>query len=148
MYSEEEKTEIFDDICTGIINGLSLRAILNQLDRIPAKTFFEWLREDEEKGKQYARATLERSELMFEDMIDIADDSSNDYIKVDIGDGVSVDKVNSEHIQRSRLRVDTRKWALSKMNPKKYGDKLALGGDPDNPIVSQVVKIGYGSKDD
>ena len=128
-YSEEEKTEIFDDICIGIVNGLSLRAILNQLGTIPAKTFFEWLREDESKGKQYARATLERSELMFEDMIDIADDSDNDFEDVEITEGVTARKFNPEHVQRSRLRVDTRKWALSKMNPKKYGDKLDVTTD-------------------
>lgn len=54
---------------------------------------------------------------MFEQMLDIADGSSED-------------------VQRDRLRVDTRKWALSRMSPRKYGDKLALGGDEDGaPIL-------------
>ncbi|MBT8043576.1 MAG: hypothetical protein KJO79_01395 [Verrucomicrobiae bacterium] len=48
-------------------------------------------------------------------------------------------KSNHENIQRSRLRVDTRKWMTSKMKPKKYGDKLEL--DADMPI-DFVVTIG------
>lgn len=126
-YTEIEKQNIFDEICEIIINGKSLRYALNHLSNgkhIHATDFFRWLREDENKGKQYARATEERAELIFEDIFDIADDSSNDFIEVD-----NIQKVNSEHIQRSRLRVDARKWALSKMMPKKYGDKLDITSD-------------------
>ena len=68
---------------------------------------------------------------MFEDIIDIADDSSQDRIVNEDGKEV----MNSEFVQRSRLRVDARKWALSKLNPKKYGDasRLTLEGG-DKPI--------------
>jgi hypothetical protein len=44
-------------------------------------------------------------------------------------DGEPVLAVDHDHIQRSRLRVDTRKWLLSEMSPKVYGDRLALAGD-------------------
>ena len=37
--------------------------------------------------------------------------------------------MNNEAVQRSRLRVDARKWLMSKLMPKKYGEKLELGGD-------------------
>jgi hypothetical protein len=122
-YSEQNKTKIFDSICEYIVNGKSLRTALKEVD-LPAKTFFIWLRDDEAKSKQYARATEERAELMFEDMFEIADDNSNDYIQTENGK-----TLNSEHIQRSRLRVDTRKWALSKLMPKKYGDKIDVTSD-------------------
>jgi hypothetical protein len=119
-YSDIEKQNIFDSICELIINGKSLRYALKEIN-LPAKTFFVWLRENDELSKQYARATDERAELMFEDMFDIADDSTSDYIETDNGK-----QFNSEHLQRSKLRVDTRKWALSKLMPKKYGDKLDI----------------------
>ena len=123
-YTDIEKQKIFDSICELIINGKSLRTALKENNNISAQTFFIWLREDDDKSKQYTRATTERDELMFEDMFDIADDSTSDYIETDSG------KVfNSEHLQRSKLRVDTRKWALSKIMPKKYGDKLDLTTD-------------------
>jgi hypothetical protein len=135
MYTEDERTELFDAICESIIIGKSLRKALNEVD-LPAKTFFIWLREDETKSKQYAQAATERAELMFEDMLDIADDGRNDFIESEDGT-----RLNSENIQRSRLRVDTRKWALSKMMPKKYGDKLDLttGGEKIQPQQTQLT---------
>ena len=38
-------------------------------------------------------------------------------------------QLNGEHVQRSKLRVDTRKWYLSKILPKKYGDKINVEGN-------------------
>ena len=127
-YSIEEKQKIFDEICEIIVNGKSLRSALTKVN-ISAQTFFVWMREDDSKSKQYAQATTERAEMMFEDMFEIADDSQGDFDTVDLGDGITSEKFNSEHVQRSRLRVDTRKWALSKMMPKKYGDKIDLTTD-------------------
>ena len=126
MYSEKKRQQIFDDICEVIISGKSLRFALKEVS-IPAKTFFVWLRDNEVLSKQYARATTERAELMFEDMFDIADDGTNDWMekKNDKGEVVGY-SVNGEHIQRSRVRIDTRKWALSKMMPKKYGDMIKI----------------------
>ena len=122
-YSDKKKTDIFDVICDKIINGKSVRTVLNEIEpKISPSTFFIWLREDELKSKQYEIATKERSELVFEDILDIADNSSNDYVENENGNLV----LNAENIQRSRLRVDARKWILSKMNPKKYGDKTDI----------------------
>ena len=133
-YSEEEKIKIFNDICDLIINGKSLRTALKIIDNpISGSTFFEWIRSDGEKSKQYARATEERAELMFEDMFDIADDSTDDFIQTEGGR-----KLNSENIQRSKLRVDTRRWALSKMQPKKYGDKLDITSDGEKIEHQQI----------
>jgi len=126
-YSNDERINILDEICEKIIDGYSLRAALKELDKIPAKTFFVWLREDESFRKQYARATEERAELMFEDMFDIADNGTNDWMQKHNEKGEVIGwSVNGEHIQRSRIRIDTRKWALSKLQPKKYGDKLDI----------------------
>ena len=129
MYDPEQIDKIFDDICDLIINGKSLRYAIKQHNGLSSSTVFRWIREDEAKSKQYAQATIERAELIFEDIFDIADDSDGDYTQTE--DGL---RFNSEHVQRSRLRVDTRKWALSKMMPKKYGDKLDVtsGGDKVN----------------
>jgi hypothetical protein len=142
-YSDEEKIKIFDDICEKIIEGKSLRTALKELSDFPAKTFFVWLREDEDKSKQYARATEERAELMFEDMFDIADDGTNDWMEKTNEKGENVGwSVNGENIQRSRVRIDVRKWALSKMQPKKYGDKLDITSKDEklqqNIIVSSI----------
>ena len=118
-YTPEEKERIINEICERIANGESVRAILKD-DNLPAfNTFLIWIGENEAKSKQYERSMQMRAEVLFEETLEIADDSSND-----IEYGENGQRMNTEYVQRSRLRVDTRKWFLSKLNPKKFGDKL------------------------
>lgn len=129
--------ELADKICEGITLGYSVRTVCKP-DEMPAiSTFYRWLREHDEFQKQYARATEERTEAMAEDILDIADDGTNDWTTKTNKDGSEYDVVNSDVIQRSRLRVDTRKWLMAKMKPKKYGDKIDVtsGGDKINDNV-------------
>lgn len=114
-----DKDKVFDDICARISEGESLRSVLRSEGMPNRNTVYEWLKHDESKANQYARATNDRADTIFDEMFDIADDGANDKVVID-----GVEKLNMDHIQRSRLRIDTRKWALSKMNPKKYGDKI------------------------
>lgn len=95
------------------------------------QTVFSWMRKHPEFLEQYARAKEESADALADEILDIADDSTNDTVETE--DGV---RVNHENIQRARLRVDTRKWIASKLKPKKYGDKLAVGGADDLPPVS------------
>ncbi len=124
-YTEKQKEELFDSIFKSIESGLSLRKALLKVN-LPAVTFYEWIDKDELKAKQYARACEERAESLVDEMIDIADDSSNDIIEQDLGDGIVNQVTNHEVIQRSKLRVDARKWLISKLAPKKYGDKIDI----------------------
>lgn len=123
MYSQQQKDEIIDDICNEIQTGKSLRSVLKNEGMPNTQAFYDWIDSDAEKSKQYVRACEARADSIFEDILDIADDSTNDTQFIDIGD-VEIEKTNQENIQRSRLRVDARKWMLGKMNPKKYGDKI------------------------
>ncbi len=73
---------------------------------------------------------------MSEDILDIADDGSNDLMTIQKGN-TEYEIENKEVTNRSRLRVDTRKWLMSKMKPKKYGDKIdhtTNGKDLPSPI--------------
>ena len=124
-YSEEQKEEIFNNIFNSIENGNSLRKTLLVVD-LPAKTFYEWLELDEEKSKQYARACELRAEALLDEMLDIVDDSSQDKTIDDLDDEIKIERTNHEVIQRSRLRYDARKWLISKLHPKKYGDKIEV----------------------
>jgi len=133
-YSPEDRTRIVSEICALISNGLSLRKALKaQKDSINKESFYYWLDEDENKAAQYARACDERVEFMADEIIEISDFSANDTISTDKGD-----IPDNEWINRSKLRVDTRKWLMSKMRPSKYGDKVAVDhttkGDKINPI--------------
>ena len=131
-YSAKEKQTKFDAICDIIISGKSLRTALTKV-KLSSQTFFIWIREDEILSKQYARATVERAELMFEDMLDIADKAPK---LTNTKFGTTVD---TGDIQHKRVKIDTRKWALSKMNPKKYGNIPDGSDDSDNEITITIV---------
>jgi hypothetical protein len=105
-------------------------------------TIFRWVGRYEDFREKYERAQDDRTEFHAEQLLEIADDGQNDYMeKIVEVDGEEQHKgwvQNGEHIQRSRLRVDTRKWILSKMKPKKYGDRTILEGGED-PIKTQEI---------
>ena len=92
------------------------------------KTFYFGLKKYPELGDIYARACEVRAERIFEEILEIADDSSGDEIEVNV-DGMVESRQNHEFVQRSKLKIDARKWILSKMQPKKYGDKLDVTSD-------------------
>lgn len=121
----ESYTKVLGDkVCELLVDGKSMRSI-SRMESMPCTTtMFKWLREIPEFTKQYEKAKLECHHSWFEDIMDIADDSTNDFMTKKNKDGDEYDALNAENIQRSRLRVDTRKWALSKLMPKKYGDRI------------------------
>jgi len=107
-------------ICALIEQGSSLRAIARMEGMPSQETLRKWLCERDDFLEQYTRAREHQADSIFEEILEIADDGSNDYMQNDD------DKIvlNSEHVQRSRLRVDSRKWMLARMSPRKYGDKV------------------------
>jgi hypothetical protein len=133
-----------DEICAELASGKSVRTICKRADMPGMETIFRWLRENMEFREQYARAKAEAADALVEEMLDIADDGQNDWMEVHDKDGVCVGfKINGEHVQRSRLRLDTRKWIAAKLKPKKYGDQLGLnhGVQPDNPLAALIRSV-------
>lgn len=121
--------ELADTICAEIALGKSLKTALASIENAPAmSSVFKWLAENKEFSDKYAYATSERTEAMAEDILDIADDGSNDLMTIQKGNE-TYEVENKEVTNRSRLRVDTRKWLMSKMKPKKYGEKLDVMSD-------------------
>ena len=125
-------------ICAELAIGKSVRTVCSQTGMPCVKTIFNWLSEHEFFLQQYARAKEESADALTDEMLDIADDASNDYMKGKNNEGW---EANGEHIQRSRLRIDTRKWLSSKLKPKKYGDKTILSGDTENPLTLAIQEI-------
>lgn len=115
---------IAEVICIQLSEGMSLREICRQ-DGMPDKTtVMRWLNKHEEFRHQYARAKETGIEALAEDILDIADDGTNDWMERLGEDKPAGYVLNGEHVQRSRVRIDARKWILSKLAPKKYGDKI------------------------
>jgi hypothetical protein len=137
--------ELASDICAQLATGKSMRTVC-LADEMPAmSTVFKWLSAHSEFAEQYARAKAESADALVEEILDISDDGRNDWMEVHDKDGDCIGyKVNGEHVQRSKLRVETRKWIAAKLKPKKYGDKLDLnhGVQPDNPLFDLMSQMG------
>ena len=134
-----------DLICDRLAEGWTLRQIAREIGYSASK-ISEWARDNADFGERYARAMEHRWDRMSEEILEISDDGSNDWIERQVGEDQTVTVADHEHIQRSKLRVDSRKWLLSKMMPKKYGDRLTMAGDVDNPIAVEDVTAERAAK--
>jgi hypothetical protein len=124
-------------ICVRLARGETLRAICRDEEFPPESTVRTWVLEDWDGfAAQYATARQLGLDTMADQLLEIADDGRNDYTADRQGNLVP----NQEHINRSRLRVDTRKWYLSKLAPKRYGEKVDLnvGGQEGSPLTTVV----------
>ncbi len=120
-------------ICQRLAEGKSLRSICRD-DAMPAiSTVMGWLfdGDHDEFSEQYARAREAQAEVRADEIVDIADDDTNDFTADKDGKLVA----DHEHIQRSRLRVDSRKWIAAKLLPKRYGDTLQHTGEGGGPVT-------------
>lgn len=143
-YTQEEKDILFEEVCLRLESGETLKHVLHgEGNTMSSKLFFSLLRESPDKNNRYARAREIQAETMFSEMIEISDNSNLDVVGVDRSGKPIVD---GENVQRSKLKVDTRKWVLSKLNPKKYGDKLDIdhtsGGEKIEPTRIVFGKNG------
>ena len=133
LYTEELASEI----CAELALGKSIRTVCHPEHMPSVATIFNWFSKHPTFLEQYTRAKQESADAMAEDVLDIADDGTNDYMTITKGDK-EYEVTNGEAIQRSRLRVETRKWLMAKMKPKKYGDKIDMttnGKDLPTPIL-------------
>lgn len=137
-----DRNEVMNRVCE--ILATSERSITDILTKEPSMpgitVFFEWLEADESLAKRYARAKELQAEYSEGLLLQIADDGRNDFMETEYGD-----KYNGEHVQRSKLRIETRQWLMGKLRPKKYGtdkSQVELTGKDGDPIQQEVtIKI-------
>lgn len=110
-------------ICDRIAEGESLRSICEQVGMPSRSTVHMWLAQNDTFSDQYAHAREAQADKLADEIIEIADTATDASI--------------------ARLRVDARKWAASKLAPKRYGDKLVHQGDPASPVehMHRTVRI-------
>jgi len=137
----EYSIELADSICERIADGESLKTICHSESMPCMSSIFNWLRKDKEFVEKYARAKEAQVEALAEELLDIADDATNDWMDKRFGE-TEVRVIDNEAIQRSKLRVDTRKWLMSKLQPKKYGEKLDLnhGGSVGVSLINSIPR--------
>ncbi|MGG7536289.1 terminase small subunit protein [Rhizobium sp. 12,4] len=116
-----------EKICARIADRESLRSICRDEDMPAKSTVLSWLA-DEDKAAFRARYALAReimADSFVDEMVEIADNSSDDWIEKKNAAGETTGwQENGEAIRRSQLRIATRQWVAEKLRPKKYGAKV------------------------
>jgi hypothetical protein len=124
-----------DRICALVAEGYSVRKAGRE-SGVPAPTFLLWCSERKELAERYARAREMGNDAEFEELQELQD------LAPQVGPSGAIDP---GWVAWKRLQVDTRKWALSKKAPKKYGDKIETThemGDSVSKIVREIVRAG------
>lgn len=94
--------ELAGEICQRIAEGETLRTICCDSDMPDRSSIREWRLKNKEFSAQYALSVESRTEVMFDDILSIADNVAHD----------------KNAINQARLSIDSRKWYLSKVLPK------------------------------
>jgi hypothetical protein len=128
--------DFYAEICEWIAQGKTLRDYCRQEGKPSYGTVYDWLEDNETFSSRFARARELGHDVIAEECLQIAEDGSNDWVETKFGP-----QLNSEHVQRSRLRVDTRLKLLAKWNPKKYGDKVEqfISGPDGAPMQAEIT---------
>ena len=133
-----KQPETGDRVCERIELGESLNSICKDPDMPSMVTVHRWIDADDGFRSKYARATSIRADRMAEEILEIADDASNDWLEKN-GEGAVGWALNGEHVQRSRLRIESRKWLMAKMHPKKYSERSIV--DNNHGVTDQFAEL-------
>jgi len=120
--------ELFEALCVAVGNGESIHRLTQRPDMPNRETFFRQCRTMPERATRYAEALALRGEKLADEIVDLSDEAMY--------------AASPEEAQAYRLRVDARKWVASRLLPRKYGDKMVVEGNAENPIVTQLVLGG------
>lgn len=144
-YTQELADEIIETISSSH-RGIITLCRINE--HWPAETnFYKWIARNEEFRQRYMRAKEAQSDVLMDQIIDIADDSARDTITKTNKNGDEYEVCNSEWVNRSRLRVEARMKVAAVLAPVKYSEKYkaALASKPkedDKPKITAVIDDG------
>ena len=117
--------EMAEKICEKIANGRSLRSICAEDGMPTTSTVCKWLIDNKEFSEQYARAREKQADYFAEEIIEIADSA----------------EAESAAVAKAKLQIDARKWAASKIAPKKYGDKQEIDVKSSDGSMTPAVRL-------
>lgn len=128
--------ELAAEICERIAHGESLRSVCRDEGMPAPSAVIQWVLNDTEGfAEHYERARQMAYKLMAEEIFEISDDGTNDWVeRENARTGNTTILCDHDHVSRSKLRVDTRKWFLSKVLPKIYGDRIDIGNADNKPF--------------
>jgi hypothetical protein len=123
-------------ICLRISNGESLRSIVKDEEMPAQSSVYEWLIAHPSFAEQYARAREDQADTLADEIIAIADEQPEVIAVIDKKTGALIEhKLDGAFLQWQKNRIDARKWTAMKLKPKKYGDRVQVAGDAENPLA-------------
>lgn len=140
-------TDLAERICKRLADGETPTEIGRDPEMPDCSTIRDWALKNKEFGPMYAHARELGWLKMADEIIDIADDSRDDWITKKTKGGNEFKQVNREATERSKLRVDARKWLLAKALPKVYGDKLETTHNAGDGFKALWEALGSGVLD-
>lgn len=136
---------IANEILERIADGETLTEICDsEPETYPTRqTFRRWCRNDEKLWSAYVRAREQQAESWSDQIVEIADDSSKDTKTIETQGG-SYETVDKEWVERSKIRIESRKWLMARIHSKRWGEKVeqTLHG---NLTTKFTLEIGDGS---
>lgn len=136
IYSEE----LADAICDMMASGMSVREIGRRDDMPDARTINRWsTTPDHPFCPRYVLARRLQAQAWADECLEIADDGTNDWVERALKDGGKTVLLDREHVMRSNLRVDTRKWLLAKLHPELFAERTGMIG-PDGKLVDPTKR--------
>ena len=134
--------ELAAEICERLSTGETMRQICRD-EHMPHWTqVYEWLSRDDSLSLRVARAREAGYDALAEEALDIADTPRLGAKKVfSSGAGDDEDSMTvteEDMLGHRKLQIETRLKLLACWNPKKYGNKVAVGGDPGNPVQVEI----------
>lgn len=108
-----------------VSSGMTMTAACATLGVVP-RTIYNRINASERFAKMMEQARLDGYDAIADQVVQIADDTDNDYVEGTDRFGRPKIMLDKEHIQRSKLRAEVRMKLLAKWHPKKYGEKLEI----------------------
>ncbi len=134
---------VADRICEQLGQGIPLAEICRGEGMPAVRTVSDWKEAHKDFAAAFARAREEGFDAIASQCLEIADDARNDFVEKKAAEGdeaaIGAMAFDSEHVQRSKLRIETRLKLLAKWDPKRYGEKMVVAGDPDAPLGGPPV---------
>ncbi len=131
-WADQPNGEAMSELCQWVVEGGHLAGFCKSKG-FAYVTVLDWIHVDKSDGgrsEMYAHAREDRADVLADEIIAIADDGLNDTYQDEEGNV----RTNQDVIARSKLRVDARKWAASKLKPRSYGDKMAVTDGDGKPL--------------
>lgn len=130
LYTEEKADKIIKEVS----GGTPLAQVCREMV-IPLSTVKEWIDRHPDFSSRFARAREEGEEVMAADCLRISDTPMDGVEVEEDADGNILKVKRGDMLQHRKLQIETRLKLLAKWNPKKWGDKLGVGGADELPSI-------------